>query len=56
MVLKIPEHKVELDTGNVPSQNDLFVLARTDSDLVTIVVEGKVREPFGPKVADRPFP
>jgi hypothetical protein len=52
IVLKIPEHKVELDTGKAPSQNDLFVLARTDTDLVTIVVEGKVKEPFGPKVED----
>jgi hypothetical protein len=33
--------------GSKPSQNDIFILARSDTDLVSIAVEGKVDEPFG---------
>jgi len=48
MLLGIPEYKVEFPDGKRPSQNDLFVLARTiDRQLVVIMVEGKVSEPFG---------
>jgi len=48
LMLAIPEYKVNLPDGKRPSQNDLFVLARTTTDqLVTIMVEGKVAEPFG---------
>jgi hypothetical protein len=47
-----PEHPVYLDTKQAPSQNDLFVLARNAHDLMTIMVEGKVNETFGPTVAD----
>lgn len=47
-----PEHQVYLDTKQAPSQNDLFVLARNATDLMTIMVEGKVDEPFGPTIAD----
>ncbi|MFD0960589.1 DUF6946 family protein [Paenibacillus chungangensis] len=51
-IAMFPEHQVHLDTRQAPSQNDLFVLARTSTDLMTIMVEGKVDEPFGPTVAD----
>ena len=53
MLLGIPEHKVALPPrGAVPSQNDLWVLARCSSGLVSIAVEGKVSESFGPTVAE----
>jgi len=48
LLLAIPEYQVDLPGGRRPSQNDLFVLARTnDGQLVAIMVEGKVAEPFG---------
>ncbi|HZU87119.1 MAG TPA: hypothetical protein VFF78_06525 [Anaerolineaceae bacterium] len=48
LLLAIPEYKVDLPDGKHPSQNDLFVLARAqDNQLVSIMVEGKVCEPFG---------
>lgn len=50
MLLGIPEHQVPLPGGSRPSQNDLWVLARAGADLVSIAVEGKVAEPFGPTV------
>jgi hypothetical protein len=48
----IPEYKVDIPGGNRASQNDLFVLAKIDNELVVIMVEGKHREPFGPTVAE----
>ena len=48
LLLAIPEYQVNLVGGRRPSQNDLFVLARAkDGQLVTIMIEGKVSEPFG---------
>ena len=32
------------------SQNDLYVLAKSNNELLTIMVEGKVSEPFGSTV------
>ena len=46
----IPELKVALPGGKRASQNDLWVLARSGSYLISIAVEGKVEEPF-----DRPI-
>jgi len=68
-LLGIPEHKVPMPpVGGRPSQNDLFVLARTDGriaaagdggppggsnpGLVAIMVEGKVSEPFDRLVSE----
>lgn len=49
LLLAIPEYKVELPPRGHPSQNDLFVLAKAcDGQHVTITVEGKVGESFGP--------
>ncbi len=45
-VLGIPEHKVALPGKGYDSQNDLFVLAKSGGELVSIAVEGKVSEPF----------
>jgi Domain of unknown function (DUF6946) len=47
-VLAIPEFKVPLPGGVRPSQNDLFVLAHSAKGPVSIMVEGKVSESFGP--------
>lgn len=48
-----PEYKVALPGGGSSSQADLFVLARTsDQHLCTIMVEGKVVEPFDRTVAE----
>jgi len=52
-VLGIPEHKVDLPPkGGQPSQNDLFVLGRSQGKLVSITVEGKVSESFGEPVSE----
>lgn len=43
----IPEYPVPLPGGNQPSVNDVFVFAKTETELVCIMVEGKVSESFG---------
>ncbi len=48
----IPEHKVMIPGGSRPSQNDIFILSRTQFELIPIMVEGKVDESFGPFVKD----
>lgn len=51
LLLAFPEYKVALPGGGTASQNDLFVLARNKhQQLITIMVEGKVAEPFGQSV------
>jgi len=47
LLLAIPEYRVQIPGGGHPSQTDLFLLARTAFDLMTVAVEGKVAEPFG---------
>lgn len=47
-ILAIPEFKVPLPGGTRASQNDIFVLARSAAGPVSIMVEGKVSESFGP--------
>ena len=49
-LLVFPEWKVPLPGGVRPSQNDVWVLAGSRSELVSIAIEGKVDEPF-----DRPL-
>jgi len=53
-LLIIPEHQVHLlPTSGHPSQNDVFVLGKAaDGGLVSIAVEGKVSETFGPTLAE----
>ena len=52
-ILGIPEHKVDLPPkGGRASQTDLFVLAKSKGELISIAVEGKVAEPFGPLVTE----
>ncbi|MDZ7598561.1 MAG: hypothetical protein U5J82_09790, partial [Desulfobacterales bacterium] len=38
--------------GSRPSQNDIWALARARTGLVSIAVEGKVSEPFGPTLSE----
>lgn len=52
LLLALPEHQVPLPGGSRPSQNDIWVLARAGSALVSIAVEGKVAETFGPTVEE----
>lgn len=51
-VLAVPEFKVDLPGGVRASQNDIFVLARSRSGPVSIMVEGKVEESFGPTLGE----
>lgn len=51
-IFAIPEHKVPLPGGVMASQNDVWVLGESSSGLVSIAVEGKVSEPFGPTVGE----
>lgn len=48
VLLILPEYKVSLPGGRRPSQNDIFVLAKAQGQLISIAVEGKVSESFGP--------
>ena len=52
MLLGLPEHKVSLPGGSRPSQTDIWVLAGCADGLVSIAVEGKVSESFGPSIAE----
>jgi hypothetical protein len=53
LLLALPEHRVPLPGGSRPSQTDLFVLARDGTGaLITIAVEGKAGEAFGPLVSE----
>ena len=45
-LMAFPEHKVSLPGGRAPSQNDIFVLSKGNDQLISIMVEGKVSEPF----------
>lgn len=52
LLIALPEHQVALPGGSRPSQNDIWVLAKVRNELVSIAVEGKVAEPFGPTVGE----
>lgn len=52
LVLAIPEHRVALPGGSRASQTDLFALARSGAELISIAVEGKVAEEFDSTVGD----
>ena len=52
LLLATPEHRVPLVGGDKPSQNDIWALARASTGLVSITVEGKVSEPFGPTLSE----
>lgn len=52
LLLALPEHKVSIPGGTRSSQNDIWALARCQGHLISIAVEGKVSEPFGPTVSE----
>jgi len=52
LLLAFPEYKVPLQGGRRASQNDVFVLARGNDQLVSIMVEGKVSESFDKTIAE----
>lgn len=52
LLLAMPEHQVALPGGSRPSQNDIWVLAKSQGQLISIAVEGKVSETFGPTVQE----
>jgi hypothetical protein len=52
LVAAFPEYKVSLPGGKAASQNDLFVLAKGNDQLISIMVEGKVSENFGMLVSE----
>lgn len=47
-----PEWKVPLPGGSRPSQNDVWVLAKAGTDLISIAIEGKVDESFDKPISD----
>lgn len=51
-LLIFPEHQVPLPGGKAATQCDIWILAKDGRDLVSIAVEGKVAEPFGPTVKE----
>ena len=51
-LLIIPEHRVPLPGGSRPSQTDVWVLGRHATELISIGVEAKVSESFGPTVGE----
>ena len=52
LLLAFPEWKVPLPGGSRPSQNDIFIVARGNDQLISIMVEGKVSEPFDRTIAE----
>ena len=52
LLIAFPEWKVPLPGGRSASQNDIFVLAKGSNQLVSIMVEGKVRESFGQVISE----
>ena len=52
LLLAIPEYHVPLVPYRArPAQNDIFILAKGNGQLISITVEGKVDEPFDKLVA-----
>lgn len=52
LLAAFPEYKVSLPGGRRASQNDIFILAKGRDQLVAIMVEGKVSEPFDRTIAE----
>lgn len=51
-LLIFPEWKVPLPGGARPSQNDVWVLAKSPTDIISVAVEGKVNEPFDKTIGE----
>jgi len=53
LLMAFPEYKVPLPPySSRPSQSDIFILAKGNDQLVSIMVEGKVDESFGEIIGD----
>jgi hypothetical protein len=52
LLMGMPEYRVPLPGGRRASQNDIFILAKGNGQLISIAVEGKAGESFGEMVAD----
>ena len=52
VLMALPEHQVQLPGGPRPSQNDVWGLAKGGGDIISIAVEGKVSETFGPTLEE----
>ena len=52
LLLALPEYNVPLPGGQRSSRNDIFVLGKTEGQLIAITIEGKVKEPFDKLVGE----
>ncbi len=53
ILLAFPEYKIPLPPYNThASQSDIFILAKGNGQLISIIVEGKAAEPFDKKIDD----
>ena len=52
LLFAFPEYKVRLPGGNRASQNDIFVIAKAEGGLISIMVEGKAEESFDRTIAE----
>lgn len=52
LLVAFPEWKVPLPGGRRASQNDIFILAKGNNQLISIMVEGKVSESFDKTIAE----
>lgn len=52
LLFGVPEHLVSLPGGSRASQTDLWAVLRGDQGWISLAVEGKAREPFGPTLKE----
>jgi hypothetical protein len=52
LLFAFPEYKVALPGGQRDSQNDIYIIAKSNNELISIMVEGKVSESFGEIILD----
>ena len=52
LLFAVPEHQVEFEGGGHASQNDLWALLRAPVGLVSLTVEAKAGEAFGPTIEE----
>jgi hypothetical protein len=50
LLFGVPEHRVSLPGGSRASQTDLWAVLKGAAGWISVAVEGKAREPFGPTV------
>jgi hypothetical protein len=53
LLFALPEHTVDLQGGERPTQTDVFALIRGQGGVSVLAVEGKVDENFGPTIESR---